>query len=159
MRHFFAPFFAPVLLAAALAGCGDGSGPSDVIPAELAGSWSADPGCLPAGCGFTFIPVGNAADSINVVAFMGLSMEVTLTRAGGFEMIARPGEIPPVTGQAEVEGSTLIVRDGQGAQDTLDFVVTPTRLVLTFRGTFDVLDFDGDQEPDPATARGTFRRR
>lgn len=156
MRHFFAGPIATLVLA--LAACGDGAGPSDVIPPELAGSWQASPGCLPA-CGFTFVAVANPADSINVVDFIGLTMEATLTRAGRFELLARPGGIPPVTGQATVEGSTLIIRDDAGAQDTLDFTVTPDVLTLRFRGTYDVLDFDGDQVPDPATLRGVFLRR
>lgn len=156
MRHFFAGPIAA--LAVALAACGDAAGPADVIPPELAGSWQASPGCLFA-CGFTFTAVASPADSLNVVDFMGLTMEVTLTRAGRFDLIARPGGIPPVTGRVEVEGSTLIVRDDAGAQDTLDFTVTPDVLTLTFRGTYNVMDIDGDQVADPATARGVFLRR
>jgi hypothetical protein len=154
MRHLFAGAIAALSIAA----CGDGAGPSDVIPPELAGSWEASPGCLPS-CGFTFVAVANPADSINVVDFIGLTMEVTLTSRGRFDLIARPGGIPPVTGQVEVEGTTLLVRDNAGNQDTLDFTVTPQVLTLRFRKTYDVLDFDGDQIADPAIPRGVFLRR
>jgi hypothetical protein len=154
MRHFFAGS----ILVVAIAACSDGSGPSDVIPPELAGSWEASPGCLP-NCGFTFTSTANAADSINVVSFIGLTMEVTMTRSGRFDMLARPGGIPPVTGRVEVEGDLLIVRDDAGQQDTLDYTVTPEWLTVEFRGTYDALDFNGDEVADPATLKGVFRRR
>jgi hypothetical protein len=152
MRHLFTP-----LLVLGLAACGDASGPADVISADLAGSWEATPACLPT-CGFTFVSTAKATDTLNVVAAFGLSLEVTLARSGRFEMIARPGGIPPVTGPARTEGSLLIVRDDAGVQDTIDFTVTATHLSLAFRGTVQV-DLNGDQQLETATARGRFRRR
>lgn len=140
-----------------LAGCGDASGPADVIPAELAGSWEASPACLP-DCGFTFVSTVKSSDTMNVVSAFGVSLDVTLTRAGRFEMVARPGAVPPVTGQARTEGSLLIVRDAAGVADTIDYAVTATHLSLAFRGTAQV-DFNGDQQTEAATARGRFRRR
>jgi hypothetical protein len=152
MRHLFTP-----LLVLGLAACGDASGPADVISADLAGSWEATPACLPT-CGFTFVSTAKATDTLNVVAAFGLSLEVTLASSGRFEMIARPGGIPPVTGQGRSEGSLLIVRDDAGVQDTIDFTVSATHLTLAFRGTVQV-DLNGDQQLETATARGHFRRR
>lgn len=152
MRHLFSA----LVLGLTLVGCGDSSGPSDVIPEELAGSWLAAPACLPE-CGFTFAPVANPADSINVVTFGGISMEAVLTRAGRFTLTARPGNIPPVTGRARVEGSMLILREG-AMTDTLDYVLTGNRLALRFRGEF-AFDFNDDQIDEPATIRGIFVRQ
>lgn len=152
MRHLFAG----LMLVVALAACGDGTGPSDVIPEELAGTWLAAPACLPE-CGFTFAPVANPADSINVVVFGGITMEAILTRAGRFTLTARPGDIPPVTGSARVEGSTLVLREG-GMTDTLDYTLVENRLTLRFRGEF-AFDFNGDQVDEPATIRGVFVRQ
>lgn len=147
MRHLFAG------LLLVLAACGDGTGPSAVIPEELAGTWLAGPACLP-DCGFTFAPVANPADSINVVTFAGISMEAILTRAGRFTLTARPGDIPPVTGDARVEGSLLILRDGTNT-DTLDYTLAGNRLTLSFRGEF-AFDFNDDQVDEAATIRGVF---
>ena len=152
MRHLFAG----LILGFTLAGCSDGTGPAAVIPAELAGTWLAAPACLP-DCGFTFAPVANPADSINVVVFGGLTMEAVLTRAGRFTLTARPGAIPPVTGSARVEGSTLILRDGMNT-DTLDYVLAGNRLTLRFRGEF-AFDFDDDGVDEPTSIRGVFARQ
>jgi hypothetical protein len=151
-----------LLAAAALmvAACGGegGTGPAEVIPAELAATWVAEPACLPE-CGFTLASAANPADSINVTAFVGLSTEITMTRDGTFRLRTRPGPDTASVAQVRAGAGVLVVTDGAGAVDTLDYSLAGDYLHLRFRRHFTVFDFTGDGTPDPATARGRFRRR
>jgi hypothetical protein len=149
MRYFFAAC-AALLLAA----CGDSSTGPDVVPAELAGDWVAYPGCLP-NCGFTLTPIDAPADSFNIIAAMGITMELNLTRTGRIEVVAlNAGTVEPITGTVTVEGQTLILRDNTGAVDTVDYQLlsSPTRLHVAFRK---LVTLDGA----PSTVRGAFVRR
>ena len=152
MRHFFSLLLAGL----ALAGCGDSAGPSDVIPAELAGSWLAAPSCLPE-CGFTLMRISNPADSVNFVSGLQQTFRVTLTTSGRFNLTGLGGA-SSIRGFAEAEGSMLILRDEAGTQDTADYTLQGEYLGLTFRGVAEQFDFDGDGVGDPATVRARFRR-
>jgi hypothetical protein len=144
----------PLLLAA----CGgDGTGPGEVLPAELVATWAADPACLPA-CGFTLSHVANPSDSLNITSAVGISTEITLTRNGTFRMRTRPGPDTASTAKVRAQAGMLIVTDAMGTVDTLDYTVTASTLNLRFRRTFAVFDFTGDGVPDPAHARGAFRK-
>jgi hypothetical protein len=146
MRHFFA--VAGVLLAAA---CGDGSGPSNVIPEELAGDWVAEPACLYT-CGFTITPVATPADSVNVIASYGITMDLSLSRSGRLELVALGGgPVEPITGQARVEGQMLIVTSGT-AVDTIDYQLAGSSLAFAFR---ELITLNGA----PSEVRGVFVRR
>lgn len=147
-----------LVLAAGLAACGDGTGPGDVVPPELAARWVAEPACVPA-CGFSLISVAEPSDSLNVTAFAGLTTEIAVSRGGTFRLSIRPGPDTASTASVRVEGSTLIVTDAVGMVDTLDYVLREPYLELRFRRHFVVLDFDGDGTPDAARARGTFQRK
>jgi hypothetical protein len=138
---------------------GDGTGPEgDVIPAELAARWVAEPGCLP-NCGFTLSSVADPADSVNVTAFTGLTTEINMTRSGTFQIQTRPGPDTASTGSVRRAPGILIVTDAAGTVDTLDYTLSGEYLSLRFRREFTVFDFTGDGVNDPANARGTFRRR
>jgi hypothetical protein len=150
----------PLALAAAgLVACGgDGTGPADVLPAELVGLWVAEPACLP-NCGFTFASVAQPSDTLNVTAFVGLSTEITLTRDGTFRMRMRPGPDTASVARVHAGPGILIVTDAAGAVDTLDYTQAGNRLDVRFRRPFAVFDFTGDGVPDPAHARATLLRR
>jgi hypothetical protein len=140
------------LLVAGLLGCSDGSGPADVLPAELTGEWTAYPGCLYT-CGFTFMPLANPADSLNVIATFGLTVNLSLQRNGRMEMIALGGgPVDPVSGRARVDGAMLILTDDEGAVDTADYVLDAGRLRLQFR---EIVSLNGQD----ARVRASFQRR
>jgi hypothetical protein len=147
-----------VFLLLAAAACGDGTGPGDAVPPELAARWVAEPACVP-DCGFTLTSVANAADSLNATAFAGVTTEITVQRSGTFRLVFRPGPDTASTASVRAVGSMLIVTDAAGVVDTLDYVLRDPWLDLHFRRHFVVIDFNGDGVPDPARARGTFRRR
>jgi hypothetical protein len=152
MRYFFA---APVLALAVA--CGDSAGPSDMISAELAGSWEAAPSCLPE-CGVTLIRIDNPADSVNFVSSLQQTFLLTMTRSGRFDLAAAGG-IGTVRGRVEQVGSMLILRDDAGTRDTADFTLSGEYLRLSFRGVTEQFDFDGDGVGDPAMVRARFRRQ
>lgn len=151
--------FSLILAALTVAACGgDGTGPgADVISAELAARWVAEPACVPE-CGFAFSSVADPADSINVTAFTGLTTEINMTRSGTFRIQVRPGPDTASTGSVRMAPGILVVTDAAGVVDTLDYTLSGSYLSLRFRRTFAVFDFDGDGENDPAHARGTFQR-
>ena len=153
MRHLFALS----LLAGALAACGDGSGPSDVIAAEIAGNWQAAPSCLPE-CGFTLIRIDNPADSVNFVSGLQQTFLLLLSTTGRFELTAASGA-GSVRGQAHTEGTLLIMRDDAGAQDTADYTLAGEYLTLAFRGVTEQFDFDADGVGDPSRVRARFERQ
>jgi hypothetical protein len=155
-RHWVPPLAAAVLLAVACGG--DGTGPADVLPAELVGVWVAEPACLPQ-CGFTFESLANPADTLNVTAFVGIATEVTLGRTGTFQMRTRPGPDTASVAQVRAAPGILVVTDAGGAVDTLDYSLSGDWLAVRFRRPFSVFDFTGDGVADPARARGVFRRR
>lgn len=146
MRYLFA---AAALLAAA---CGDSTAP-DVIPELLAGNWVAEPACLP-NCGFTITPVASPGDSLNVVSGFGVTMDLSLTRAGRIEIRAlnAGSSVEPIRGEVTVEGQTLILRDTEGSVDTVDFQVNATRLQVAFRQQVLL-------EGAPSRVSGVFLRR
>lgn len=146
----------PVLaLALLFSACGDGgTGPADVIPAALAATWVASPDC--AECGFTLTSDADPADSLNVVSFFGLTIEMTLTRSGAFHL---SGGGTSEVGTARVEGSMLIVTAPGTPPDTIDYTLRGDLLDVRLRRIWLEVDFDGDQVEDPAHASGTFRRR
>ncbi|HEX6309252.1 MAG TPA: hypothetical protein VFZ69_13745 [Longimicrobiales bacterium] len=152
MRHFFAGSL--VLVAA----CGDGgSGPSSVVPAEVAGSWEASPACTP-DCHFTLVRIDDPAQNVDFVSGLGAIFLLDITRSGQFELEAVTAN-ETIAGTVRAEGSMLILRDGAGAQDTADWAVSGQYLQLNFRGESDDFDFDQDGVADPATIRARFRRR
>ena len=127
------------------------------LPAELVGTWAAEPACLPH-CGFTLTSVADPADSLNATAW-GLTTEISMTAAGAFRLSVRPGPDTASTAAVRAEGATLIVTDPAGAVDTLDYSLNVDLLTLRFRRVFTVVDFNDDGVADPAHARGTFRKR
>jgi hypothetical protein len=146
-----------ILLAVWLAaGCGDGTGPA-TLPAELVGTWVAEPACLPQ-CGFTFESRANAADSISATA-LGITTEIRIGRTGDFRLSSTPATAAPVTGTVTADGTTMTVRDPQGNSEIIDYSVAGNRLTIAFRSAFHVWDFSGDGNLDPATARGVFAKR
>lgn len=149
--------FAALTVSGALVACGDGTGPSDAIPAELAGTWEAAPSCLP-NCGFTLIRIDNPADSVNFVSGLDLTFFLTLSPGGRFDLTGEGG-VGTVRGEARAEGSLLIMRDEAGTQDTADYALAGEYLGLSFRGVAEQFDFDGDGEGDPSMVRAWFRRR
>lgn len=153
MRHLFALS----LLAVVLAACGDGSGPSDVIAAEIAGTWEAAPSCLPE-CGFTLIRIDNPADSVNFVSGLQQTFVLILSPTGRFDLTALGGA-GFVRGRAHTEGTLLIMRDDAGAQDTADYTLSGAYLTLAFRGVTEQFDFDADGEGDPSRVRARFERQ
>jgi hypothetical protein len=153
MRYFLA---VPVLALLA-ASCGDGSGPSDMIPEELAGTWEAAPSCLPE-CGFTLVRISNPADSVNFVSGLQQTFVLSLTTSGRFGLTA-PGGGGTVRGRVHAEGAMLILRDEAGTQDTADYALSGEYLALQFRGVTDQFDFDADGEGDPSMVRARFRRQ
>jgi hypothetical protein len=148
-------WLAPIGAALALAACGDGTGPGsdDAVPAALAGTWVADQSCLPLGCGIVLAPAGNEADSINVTHFLGLSTEITITRAGVFRLVTRPGSDGPSTASARADAHMIIVTDPAGTVDTLDYTVTSSTLRLRWRRTFE------NELMGPVRMRGTLHKR
>jgi hypothetical protein len=147
-----------LLTATTLSACGDSSGPDDVLPAALAGTWIAEPGCLP-NCGFTFESLLNPADTINATRFMGVTTEITMTRAGRFTLVFRPGGEGGSSGSARTEGGMLIVTDAGGVVDTIDYSVTASVLRIRFRRPFPSFDFTGDGERDLAWVRAVLLKR
>lgn len=137
---------------------GDSTAPADVVPGQLAAQWVAEPACLPQ-CGFTLVSVANPADSLNATAFAGVTTQIVLTRDGTFRLTLLPGPDTASTASVRASGTTLVVTDRAGVVDTLDYTLSGQFLQLRFRRTFRVIDFNGDGQIDPATARGTFRRR
>ncbi|HSJ24526.1 MAG TPA: hypothetical protein VK929_07665 [Longimicrobiales bacterium] len=137
---------------------GDGTAPVDVIPAQLAGTWTAEPACLPH-CGLTLASLADPADSVNITAFTGIATDVVLTRDGTFRLRSRPGPDTASVAAVRAESGMLIVTDADGQIDTLDYALSGQYLQLAFRRTFLVFDFTGDGVMDPARARGSFQRR
>ena len=152
MRHFFSLSLLVVLAAS----CGDGSGPSDLIPAGMEGSWEASPACLP-NCGFTLVRIDNPADSVNFVSALQQTFVLNLTLSGRFSLTSASGATT-IRGRAHTEGSMLIVRDEAGAQDTADYTLQGDRLGLTFRNITEQFDFDEDGEGDPSRIHAYFQR-
>lgn len=153
MRHFFSL----PLLVFALVACGDGAGPSDVIPEELEGAWEAAPSCLPE-CGFTLVRVEDPADSVNFVTALQQTFVLNLTESGRFSLTSIGGATT-IRARAHAEASMLIVRDEAGTRDTADYVLEGEYLSLSFRDVTEQFDFDGNGSGDPATVRARFRKR
>lgn len=153
MRHFFSL----LLLAVTVTSCGDGEGPTDMIPAELEGSWEAAPSCVP-DCGFTLARIDNPADSVNFVSALQQTFVLSLTLSGRFSLASTSGGTT-IRGRAHTEGSMLIVRDDAGAQDTADYTLQNDVLGLRFRNVTEQFDFDDDGVGDPSTIRAYFRRQ
>jgi hypothetical protein len=150
--------FSMLMAAILLSACGDAAGPEDVLPAALAGTWIAEPACLP-NCGFTFESLLNPADTINATSFAGITTEVAMTRAGRFTLVFRPGGEGGSTGTARVEGGLLIVTDAGGVVDTIDYSVTAAVLQMRFRRPFPSFDFNGDGERDLAWVRAVLLKQ
>lgn len=147
-----------VLLLAALGCGGDSTGPGDVIPAALAGTWVAEPACLPVGCGFTLYPVASPADSLNFTQLLGTTTRLVISSSGNFRVDVATTTDTTFAGQATVVGSTLIVTDPTGVQDTIDWSIQNELLRLNFRNEF-LLDLNGDQQAEVVRARGAFKRQ
>ena len=144
----------PLVLLPLLA-CGDSSGPDVVLPAELVGGWVAEPACAPP-CSFALAWTANPQARFDAVTSLGITVRINVTSAGRF---TRSGTGDAESGQARVEGSTLIVRSDAGVVDTIDYVLQGTDLHLDFRREFTEVDFNGDGQLDPAHVTGVFRRR
>lgn len=165
MRSFRAAAVPALVLIAAgvLAACGDSSGPSgtdDVIPAELAGSWIAEPACVPSGCGFLLSPVTSPTDTLNATATFGITTRMTLNRNGVFSLAIQPGNIPPSTGSARLgtQAGILIVTAPSGAVDTLDYTIAGNTLDFRIRRAYPFPYITHEGEPVPAIVRGIFHR-
>ena len=153
MRHFFSL----LAISAALAACGDSSGPSNLVPDELAGFWEASPACLPE-CGFTLQRISNPADSINFVSALEQSFVVNLTTSGRFNLTSAGAGIT-LRGRVEAVDGMLVLEDEAGVRDTADYVLQGEYLSLMFRNTTENFDFDADGQGDPALVRARFRAR
>ena len=153
MRHLFSL----LALSVAVAACGDSSGPSPVVPEELAGFWEANPECLPQ-CGFTLQRLSNPADSVNFVSALQQSFVANLTPTGRFNLTSSGAGIT-IRGRVEVVDGMLILQDEAGARDTADYAIEGEYLSMSFRNSTEAFDFDADGTGDPATVRARFRAR
>jgi hypothetical protein len=132
-------------------GCGDSSGPQ-TMPAGLIGSWEARTSCIPE-CGITIFSVANPADSVDTTRLV--ATEVTIQAA---RFTLQSGGGATISGAARVEGTRIMVRGPSGAEEGIDYSLSPDGRLLTlfFDGVF---DFNSDGSTEPARARGIFRRR
>ena len=124
------------LLALILAACSDGgSGPVDVIPAELAGMWVASPACRPE-CGFTFESVTNPADSVNFTT-LGATTTFTLAQSGAFTFDPGLPTVGDAQGEMRLEPGVLVVQptDEFPEEERIDYQLVAGRLRLSWRET------------------------
>lgn len=143
------------LLAGALTGCGDSSGPGDQVPAELVGTWQADAACAPP-CSFTLTWTQSPQAKLDAIS-LGMALRMEIGADGRF----RFGDVTslPPSGQVRVTGRQLVVRDAAGVVDTIDYRFEGAALRLEFRREFTVIDFNADGVRDPSTAAAVFLRR
>ena len=142
-------------LAVCLSACDNGpSDIDDILPTDLAATWTANAAC--AACTFTFTSVADPELSLDALD-PPLSETVTLTlNRNGTASLSMLGA--QVLGSARVEGSTLIL-SRLGSADTIDYTVSGNTLTLDFRGTFFLVDFTGDEVADAATMFGVLTRQ
>ena len=148
----------PLMLALSLAACSDGgSGPVDVIPAELAGTWVASPACRPA-CGFTFESVTNPADSVNFTAF-GATTIFTLTPSGHFTFDPGLPTVGDAEGEMRLEPGVLVVQPTSEypEKERIDYQLVVGRLRLNWRETvtYTLPDAEG---PSTVRVRAVLQR-
>lgn len=125
-----------MLILGLAAACSDGgSGPVDVIPVELAGTWIATPACRP-DCGFTFESVTNAADSVNFTAF-GATTTFTLTTSGDFTFDPGLPTVGDAEGEMRLEPGVLVVQPTSEfpEEERIDYQLVGGRLRLSWRET------------------------
>jgi hypothetical protein len=137
--------------AIALAACRD-EGP-ELIPAELAGDWVAEPACRPP-CSLEFRSVANPDVRIELIDLLGITIDVRLRRNGEF-LLTIMGQ-PPIGGTARVEGTRLVVRAADGTEEIVDYQLGGVMLTLDFQGQF---DFNLDGETEAAAGRAVLRKR
>jgi hypothetical protein len=137
------------------AGCGDGSGPEDRIPAELVGEWRADAGCAPP-CRFTLTWKQDPRAQLDAIT-LGMALRMEIEASGRF-VFGDVSSLPPA-GRLAVEGSALVVTDADGVVDTVDYRFEGAALRLDFRREFRVVSFNADTVRDASTAAAVFVRR
>jgi len=144
-----------LLAAATAAACGDGSGPSAMIPSELVGEWHADAACAPT-CNFTLTWKDNPAAKLDAIN-LGMALRMDIEANGRF----RFGDVTamPPAGQVRVSGNEMVVTDAEGTIDTIDYRMETVGLRLDFRREFLVVSFNGDTIKDPSTASAVFVKR
>lgn len=150
-RHRLVP---ALLLAAATAACGDSSGPEASLPAEIVAEWVAEPACAP--CGFTVTSTTNPADSLNVVHFLGLTVELSIGARGSFRL--RHGSSTSTGTARALSPGTIVVTNSAGVADTIDYGRRGELLDIRLRRIWS-LDITGDGTPERVRATGTFRAR
>ena len=150
--------FCPHVLVAGLLtlGCGSDQGADAGLPTSLVGTWVAQPACAPP-CAFTLTMEADPSLQIDAVSQLGVSVNIAVTRGGAFTL-AFTGGSGAQSGTVRAEGDLLIVRDGTGTTDTIDWRIDADLLYLDFRRRFTVLDFTQDGVPDAAIAAGVFQR-
>lgn len=147
-----------LVLATAMVACGgDGSGPSDVIPVELSGTWIASPACRPH-CGFTFESVTNPADSVNFTAF-NATTRFTLQRSGRFTFDPGLPGIDDAEGDMRVEPGVLVVEPTNEfpQEERIDYQLLSGRLHLRWRETV-TYTLPGAEGPSTVRVRAVLER-
>ena len=144
---------AAMLAVVAIAGC-DSGGPEERLPEELAGTWRAEASC--AECSFILTSVENPELSIDLLdPPTNVTAVLQLTRGGSATLNMMGSQ---VSGSARVDGNLLILT-ALGSADSIDYTVAGNTLTLDFRTDLELVDFDGDLSPDPATAVAVMRRQ
>lgn len=144
------------LLAGAIPGCGDSSGPPAQVPANLVGTWQADAACAPP-CSFTLTWKQNPQAKLDAVSSLGMALRMEIGADGHF----RFGDVVSLPPAGRVRGTSqqLVVTDAKGVVDTIDYRFEGAALRLDFRREFTVVDFNADGIKDPSTAAAVFLRR
>lgn len=142
-------------LLAGAAGCGESSGPTPRIPANLVGQWQADAACAPP-CTFTLTWKENPQARLDAIN-LGMVLRMEIEANGRF----RFGDVTamPPAGRVEVHGAQLVVTDAEGIVDTIDYRFEATALRLDFRREFTVVDFNSDGRADASTALAVLVKR
>ena len=151
MRKLFSLAFTAILVTA----CGDSSGPAEVLPAALTGTWVASSSCSPA-CSFTLTSVEDPGIHTDLVVTAGLTVDLRLKSDGAATLVFL-GE--STTGTARLAGANTLILNSGASVDTIDFTVTPTTLDLQFRTLFPIFDFDADGSVDPARAHAVLKKQ
>jgi hypothetical protein len=134
---------------------GDAAGPA-TIPAELVGTWVAEPACVPDGCGLTLKSVADPAISFFVTDL--ITTQITIRANGSFllETLPTAPGMPAISGTARAVGNVLYVKLANGTEESLEWSVAGTWLTVRFHGTY---DFNGDGVSEAAVMDGVFRKR
>lgn len=144
------------LAGALLLGCGsDPSDPGNRIPAELVGSWIAEPACLPE-CGWTLTSSTDPEVSLNFVDEpLNMTIGVGIEADGDFEL-SFSGQSAPERGTLRVEGQLMIITDQGGQVDSADYHIEGAYLYMQLRKEY---NFSVGGAAHTGRPLGIFERR